>query len=64
MFYHQTVKDNTHDKVPSKSAPLEASSRHKKGPEPERFKVEGYANWEDAVKVALRKSKPKGGWPK
>jgi len=35
-------------------------TRH--GPEPERFKITGYANWEDAVKVALRKPKPPGGW--
>ncbi len=47
----------------SKAKPLEAS-RHTKGPEPERFKIEGYANWQDAVKVALRKPKPPGGWPK
>jgi uncharacterized protein YggU (UPF0235/DUF167 family) len=35
-----------------------------KGPEPERFKITGFKNWEDAVKVALKKPKPKGGWPK
>jgi hypothetical protein len=38
--------------------------RTRHGPEPERFKIEGYANWQDAVKVALRKPKPLGGWPK
>jgi len=51
-------------KEPAKREPLEASNRGRRGPEPERFKIEGYANWEDAVEVALRKQKPKRGWPK
>ena len=38
--------------------------RTKRGPEPERFKITGYRNWEDAVKVALQKPKPPEGWPK
>lgn len=46
------------------SAPLEASNARRHGPEPERFKISGYANWGDAVEVALRKQKPKRGWPK
>ncbi len=38
--------------------------RHDHGPEPERFKITGYPNWEDAVAVAMRAKKPAGGWPK
>ena len=34
----------------------------KPGPAPETLKLEG--NWEDAMKTALAKKKPKGGWPK
>jgi uncharacterized protein YggU (UPF0235/DUF167 family) len=34
------------------------------GPEPKRFKIDGYADWKDAVKVALRKPRPAKGWPK
>jgi hypothetical protein len=55
----------------NKQNPVELQARNaggtkqvRHGPEPDRFKIEGYANWEDAVKVALRKKKPKGGWPK
>jgi hypothetical protein len=43
-------------------APEPVKASH--GPEPERFKISGYANWEDAVKVALHKKKPARGWPK
>jgi hypothetical protein len=43
---------------------VKASHRTAHGPEPERFKISGYANWEDAVKVALHKKKPARGWPK
>lgn len=32
------------------------------GPEPERVRIDG--DWEDAVKRALKKPRPKGGWPK
>jgi len=53
------------DKHAGKPVSLEASGRNRHGPEPERFKIEGYEkNWEDAVKVALRKPKPWGGWSK
>jgi len=44
------------------AALVKASQRTAHGPEPERFRIEGYANWEDAVKVALRKPRPPGGW--
>ena len=51
-----------------KLKPAEAEKTVKnsrRGPEPERFKIDGYANnWKDAVKVALRKKKPARGWPK
>lgn len=33
----------------------------KKGPKPERVKISG--NWEDAVGQALKKERPKAGWP-
>lgn len=32
-----------------------------KGPDPLRVKLEG--NWADAVKAALSKKRPAGGWP-
>jgi hypothetical protein len=32
------------------------------GPEPERVKIEG--NWKVAVAKALKKERPKDGWPK
>ena len=32
------------------------------GPEPERVKIEG--DWEEAVKRALGKKRPPGGWPR
>ena len=58
------MSDKKREQPKQPAVPLEAFGRHTKGPEPERFKIEGYANWEDAVKVALRKPKPLGGWPK
>ena len=52
-------------KEPAKREPLEASNRGRRGPEPERFKTRGLRELgEDAVEVALRKQKPKRGWPK
>ncbi|MGA2604483.1 MAG: hypothetical protein ABSG14_09670 [Verrucomicrobiia bacterium] len=47
-----------------KRQPIKAGRHTAHGPEPQRFKITGYANWEDAVKVALHKKKPKRGWPK
>lgn len=32
------------------------------GPAPARVKIDG--NWQDAVKTALAKKRPAGGWPK
>ncbi|MEJ7810780.1 MAG: hypothetical protein WKG32_10265, partial [Gemmatimonadaceae bacterium] len=34
------------------------------GPEPETLKIEGYPDWEDAVRDGLKKEPPPGGWPK
>ena len=42
-------------------SPLEAR-RTERGPEPERLKIDG--NWKAAVRVAMQKRKPPGGWPK
>ncbi|MCH8150798.1 MAG: hypothetical protein IH830_00310 [Planctomycetes bacterium] len=39
------------------------NKRKKPGPKPKRLKAEG-ADWEEAIKHSLRKSKPKDGWPK
>jgi hypothetical protein len=47
-----------------KAANYAPPKRAKSGPEPERFKIEGYSDWKDAVKDILKKPKPKGGWPK
>ena len=38
------------------------AARGTPGPEPETLKIEG--NWKDAVKKALSKKRPAGGWPK
>ena len=34
----------------------------KRGPEAQTLKIEG--DWEDAVRVALGRKRPPGGWPK
>ena len=36
-------------------------SKAKRGPKPERLKID--EDWEDAVKKALKKKRPKDGWP-
>ena len=41
---------------------MSRDSSNKPGPEPERVKVDG--DWKDAVALALRKKRPKGGWPR
>jgi hypothetical protein len=38
-----------------------SKAREKRGPPPDRVKLEG--NWKDAVARALKKPMPKGGWP-
>jgi hypothetical protein len=35
--------------------------RTAKGPEPERLKING--DWKSAVRTAMKKPKPAGGWP-
>lgn len=37
-------------------------STGKTGPKPDKVKIEG--NWEDAMGKALKKDRPKDGWPK
>jgi hypothetical protein len=34
----------------------------KTGPKPDKVKIEG--NWEEAIDKALKKERPKNGWPK
>jgi hypothetical protein len=41
---------------------VKRAKRIKRGPEPERLKIDG--DWEDAIATALQKPKPLGGWPK
>lgn len=38
-----------------------SDKRRKRGPEPERVKID--EDWEEAIKKALRKERPKEGWP-
>ena len=38
-----------------------SDSKEKRGPKPERVKIEG--DWEEAVEKALKKKRPKEGWP-
>jgi hypothetical protein len=38
-----------------------AKTPAKKGPKPDRVKID--EDWEEAVKKALKKKRPKGGWP-
>ena len=40
----------------------EKEKKHKTGPAPERVKID--QDWEDAVGDALKKERPKEGWPK
>ena len=39
----------------------EGNGNQKRGPKPDHLKLEG--PWEEAVKKALGKKKPKDGWP-
>ena len=36
--------------------------KNKRGPEPDRVKIEG--DWEDVIKKALKKGRPKEKWSK
>lgn len=38
------------------------SDKQKSGPKPDIVKIDG--NWEDSVGKALKKKRPKEGWPK
>ena len=53
-----------HEYAKGRATRLEASRRTRHGPEPERFKITGYVQWEEAAAVLVRKQKPAGGWPK
>ena len=39
------------------------NKKKKRGPKPNHLKIDD-ENWEDAVKKAIQKKKPKNGWPK
>jgi hypothetical protein len=45
-----------------KSPPTKKPTKQKSGPKPDTVKIEG--NWENAVCKALKKERPKEGWPK
>jgi hypothetical protein len=47
---------------PPTDAPTCDDDTRTRGPEPERLKIDGA--WEDAVRDALKKKPPPGGWPK
>lgn len=40
---------------------MDKKKLNKVGPEPETIKIKG--DWEKAVGKALKKKRPKGGWP-
>ena len=44
------------------TAKMEDKQSKKRGPVPNVVKIKG--DWEDAVKKALEKERPEGGWPK
>ncbi|HEX8915441.1 MAG TPA: hypothetical protein VF796_24020 [Humisphaera sp.] len=48
--------------MPAKKKPAAKPAKAKPGPAPETLKID--VPWEDAVKAALNKKKPAGGWPK
>ena len=39
-----------------------AKQKQKTGPKPETLKLKG--DWQDLIGKALKKQRPKGGWPK
>jgi hypothetical protein len=41
---------------------MTTKNSEKTGPKPERVKIEG--DWENAMSKALKKERPKAGWPK
>jgi hypothetical protein len=56
---------NSKKQGPSKEAANEKPEcRTTKGPEPERLKITGYANCQDAAAALVRAKRPPGGWPK
>ncbi len=64
MNYIANKKQTRQTRDFANSKPVKASGRTEHGPEPERFKIEGYAKWEDAAAALVRKQRPPGGWPK
>jgi hypothetical protein len=61
--FDKFMKKNQTDAIVKASEP-DKPKRTAKGPEPERLKINGVANWEDAVGIAMQKKKPAGGWPR
>jgi hypothetical protein len=41
---------------------MSKKKKHTPGPDPDRLKLDG--NWRDAVRKAVRKRRPKKGWPR
>lgn len=56
------MSDKSKPSENKQAVPKSDKPRTERGPEPERLKIQG--NWKDAVKTALQKPKPPGGWPK
>jgi len=44
--------------------PPSGMNRTARGPAPERLKITGVKNWEEAVDIAMQKKRPPGGWTK
>jgi hypothetical protein len=56
------MRTNKREKALANEAMPVKPRRTTHGPEPERLKI--YGDWNEAVRLAMRKPKPPGGWPK
>lgn len=54
------IDDVTGFKRPAKPP----AKRTAKGPDPERLKITGFRNWENAAAALVQAKKPQGGWLK